>query len=375
MNTIKRILIRWGIIEDKKPVSKQKKHKRKVSSKKSPIRKVKKTGSMNMVSMPPKNYDPELSCKQFGHNGDEIQENIEEMPDIQSVGELERNIAESPRRPKKFQPWCINDIKPGKIAPRLFAWVIDRTLDRIKSDGWTVLWATQDEKWVPNVILQKKNMLMAVYVHVIWNHRDFSKINQEIIDRLIAWSFENDAIPVICNMGINGTLKKYSDGMDVFVRNGLRLLPEDGYLFYDCANRQPWSQLNYNPHTKKEISKWEKYEIAIRIVCNDLIDDGYEILLCNADPTSTPQIWASFHGINYHILVIPQIYMSTTKMSESYFKKALSFASKDKARLLAFKVTMASSRSSLVGETSEPICRGDEIDYIIEQINDDKEFD
>lgn len=279
-----------------------------------------------------------------------------------------KTLAESSRK-NLSKPWTSNTVDLKKIATWIQSWVINKTIKRVQDDGWTVLWATYDERFVPNMVIIKKNILMAVYVHTIWNHNDFTKINDDIINRLLSWSLDNDAIPVICNMGVIGTLNEQPKTFESLNFSGLNIIMEDNYLFYDCILRKPWSPINYNPNLKKELSLWEMSEISIRIVSEQLSKEGFIIEKWNPDPTLSPQIWAKQNGKKYNILVIPQLYMTHTKISRELINHALLYSSQDASQLMIFKVTLASSKSTLVSENSETIHREDEIDFKIEEIN------
>ena len=279
-----------------------------------------------------------------------------------------KTLAESARR-NNGMPWIGKDIDLKKNATLIQSWIINKTIKRVQDDGWTVLWATYDERFVPNMVLIRKNILMAVYVHTIWNHKDFTKINDDIINRLLSWSLDNDAIPIICNMGIIGTLNEQPKTIESLNFSGLNVVMEDNYLFYDCILRKPWSPINYNPNLKKEISLWEMYEISIRIISNQLNKEGFIIEKWNPDPTQSPQIWAKQNGKKYNILVIPQLYMTHKNISRELVNHALLYSSQNGSQLMIFKVTLASSKSTLVSENTEIINREDEIDFKIEEIN------
>lgn len=279
-------------------------------------------------------------------------------------------LPEQPRTAgKDMKPWATLGVNIKKIAPMIHAWAVERAIVRMKLSGWHVVWGTYDERWVPNIVITRKNILMGVYVHSIWNHKDFTIINESIVNRLLSWSLENDAIPIICNMGIEGTLKFSPTRLENIPATGLTIGLEDGYLFYDCIQRKPWSQLNYNPLIQKKLSRWEKNEMAVRITCNELEKDGFIIERWNPDPVNSPQIWAKLSGKSYHILVIPQLYMTEENIPRELIHNAMTYAIQEKSKLIAFKVTLASANSTLVSEVAEDIYRGEDVDFKLEEVN------
>lgn len=269
------------------------------------------------------------------------------------------------------EPWICDGLRVYDAATMIQNWSIEIVMGQLRQSGYHILCGTVDERWVPSIIIRHGNVLAGVFVHTIWNTRDLTVLDDTVLQRLLTWCVVNNAVPLVCVMGVHGTLDTLDTVWRKLAQNhGFRISSCLPSLLYDVLQECPFSLSDYMSSQRVSLSAFELHEASIRVVCDELEQLGYEIERWNPDMGLSPQIWCKHLGVRYHILIQYHLYMEPAPVfSDDMIADARGYAKSHNCRLQCFCVTLASGKSTLVGSVSEGLFRGEPIDYIVNEID------